>query len=174
MKELTLKQIADWCGGTVAPEYETVPVTGVESDSRKVEVGDLFVALRGERVDGHDFIPSAKTLGASAALVSRPSEELPCVVVESPLRAYGEIAKHYREMTGVKVVGIDGTPQGIEGLKSGKLYGTVQCDSDEYAEVIFEIAAAEALGQNVQEKVELEEGTYYQCSQKALTVADLP
>ena len=75
---------------------------------------------------------------------------------------------------GVKVVGIDGTPQGIEGLKSGKLYGTVQCDSDEYAEVIFEIAAAEALGQNVQEKVELEEGTYYQCSQKALTVADLP
>lgn len=74
MKELTLKQIADWCGGTVAPEYETVPVTGVESDSRKVEVGDLFVALRGERVDGHDFIPSAKTLGASAALVSRPSE----------------------------------------------------------------------------------------------------
>ena len=102
MKELTLKQIADWCGGTVAPEYETVPVTGVESDSRKVEVGDLFVALRGERVDGHDFIPSAKTLGASAALVSRPSEELPCVVVESPLRAYGEIAKHYREMTGVK------------------------------------------------------------------------
>ena len=61
MKELTLKQIADWCGGTVAPEYETVPVTGVESDSRKVEVGDLFVALRGERVDGHDFIPSAKT-----------------------------------------------------------------------------------------------------------------
>ena len=109
MKELTLKQIADWCGGTVAPEYETVPVTGVESDSRKVEVGDLFVALRGERVDGHDFIPSAKTLGASAALVSRPSEELPCVVVESPLRAYGEIAKHYREMTGVKVVGITGS-----------------------------------------------------------------
>ena len=109
MKELTLKQIADWCGGTVAPEYETVPVTGVESDSRKVEVGDLFVALRGERVDGHDFIPSAKTLGASAALVSRPSDELPCVVVESPLRAYGEIAKHYREMTGVKVVGITGS-----------------------------------------------------------------
>ena len=40
--------------------------------------------------------------------------------------------------------------------------------------MIFEIAAAEALGQNVQEKVELEEETYYQCSQKALTVADLP
>ena len=81
----------------------------VHSDTRSLAAGDLFVALRGERVDGHDFIPSAKTLGASAALVSRPSEELPCVVVESPLRAYGEIAKHYREMTGVKVVGITGS-----------------------------------------------------------------
>ena len=85
-----------------------------------------------------------------------------------------EALERVGDTRGVKVVGIDGTPQGIEGLKSGKLYGTVQCDSDEYAEVIFEIAAAEALGQNVQEKVELEEGTYYQCSQKALTVADLP
>ena len=97
MKELTLKQIADWCGGTVAPEYETVPVTGVESDSRKVEVGDLFVALRGERVDGHDFIPSAKNLGASAALVSRPiSKRLPSIEVADTLRAFGAIAAGYR------------------------------------------------------------------------------
>lgn len=74
---------------------------------------------------------------------------------------------------GVKVVGIDGTPQESRGLRAKTVWNS-QCDSDEYAEVIFEIAASEALGQNVQEKVELEEGTYYQCSQKALTVADLP
>ena len=74
----------------------------------------------------------------------------------------------------VKVVGIDGTPQGIEGLESGKLFGTVLCDSEEYADVIFEIAAAEALGQNVQEKVKLQEGKYYECRQKALTAASLP
>lgn len=74
----------------------------------------------------------------------------------------------------VKVVGIDGTPQGLEGVKSGKLFGTVLCDSEEYADVMFEIAAAEALGQNVQEKVELKNEKYYQCSQKAVTKSNLP
>lgn len=74
----------------------------------------------------------------------------------------------------VKIVGIDGTPQGIEGLKAGKIYGTVQCDSEEYAEVIFETAVAEALGQNVQEKIEFQNGKYYQCRQVALTADTLP
>jgi len=69
----------------------------------------------------------------------------------------------------VKIVGIDGTPQGLEGLRTGKLFGTVQCDSQEYANVIFEIAAAESLGQNVQEIVKLDRDKYYECSQKALT-----
>ena len=68
----------------------------------------------------------------------------------------------------IKIVGIDGTPQGIEGLNSGKIFGTVQCDSDEYASVVFRIAAAAAFGQNVQETVELQDGKYYNCSQKAL------
>lgn len=69
----------------------------------------------------------------------------------------------------IKIVGIDGTPQGIEGLNSGKLFGTVQCDSDEYANAVFQIAAAAGLGQNVQEIVSLEGGKYYNCSQTALT-----
>lgn len=73
----------------------------------------------------------------------------------------------------VKIVGIDGTPQGLEGLKTGKLFGTVQCDSREYANVIFEIAAAEALGQNVQEQVRLRNGKYYECRQMALTAESL-
>lgn len=69
----------------------------------------------------------------------------------------------------VKIVGIDGTPQGLEGLRTGKLFGTVQCDSQEYANVIFKIAAAESLGQNVQEIVKLDREKYYECRQKALT-----
>ena len=69
----------------------------------------------------------------------------------------------------VKIVGIDGTPQGMEGLRAGKLFGTVQCDSEEYARVVFQIAAAAGLGQNVQETVELEDGKYYNCSQAART-----
>uniref|UniRef100_UPI000A78C02A hypothetical protein n=1 Tax=Clostridium sp. NkU-1 TaxID=1095009 RepID=UPI000A78C02A len=72
-------------------------------------------------------------------------------------------------MRPVKIVGIDGTPQGLEGLRTGKLFGTVQCDCQEYANVIFEIAAAESLGQNVQEIVKLDRDKYYECRQKALT-----
>lgn len=67
----------------------------------------------------------------------------------------------------IKIVGIDGTPQGIEGLETGKIFGTVQCDSDEYGNVMFQIAAAAGLGQNVQETVNLEGGKYYNCSQTA-------
>ncbi|MDR2022650.1 MAG: galactose ABC transporter substrate-binding protein [Hungatella sp.] len=73
------------------------------------------------------------------------------------------------DMRPVKIVGIDGTPQGLEGLRTGKLFGTVQCDCQEYANVIFEIAAAESLGQNVQEIVKLDRDKYYECRQKALT-----
>lgn len=109
MKELTLQQLASWCGGKVAPEYEAIKVCGIQSDSRKVQPGELFLALRGERVDGHDYIPAAKGKGAVAALVSQESGELPCIVVENTLRAYGEIARHYREMLSFKVVGITGS-----------------------------------------------------------------
>lgn len=70
----------------------------------------------------------------------------------------------------VKIVGIDGTPQGLEGLRTGKLFGTVQCDSQEYGRVIFQIAAAEALGQNVQEIIKLNRNQYYDCGQKALGI----
>ena len=90
MKELTLQQLASWCGGKVAPEYEAIKVNGIQSDSRKVQPGELFLALHGERVDGHDYIPAAKGKGAVAALVSQESGELPCIVAENTLRAYGE------------------------------------------------------------------------------------
>ena len=107
MKELTLKQIADWCGGKVSARFEHLRVSRMQSDSRKVRSGDLFVALKGAKADGHDFAETAINHGAVAALVSRPiSEKLPSIEVEDTLRAYGDIAAGYRQMTGVKVVGI--------------------------------------------------------------------
>lgn len=110
MKELTLKQIADWCGGKVSARFEHLRVSRMQSDSRKVRSGDLFVALKGAKADGHDFAETAINHGAVAALVSRPiSEKLPSIEVEDTLRAYGEIAAGYRQMTGVKVVGITGS-----------------------------------------------------------------
>lgn len=110
MKELTLKQIADWCGGKVSTRFEHLRVSRMQPDSRKVRSGDLFVALKGAKADGHDFAETAINHGAVAALVSRPiSEKLPSIEVEDTLRAYGEIAAGYRKLTGVKVVGITGS-----------------------------------------------------------------
>ena len=64
MKELTLKQIAEWCGGRLPPEYAALTITGVQSDSRHVRAGDLFVALKGERTDGHVYVKKALADGA--------------------------------------------------------------------------------------------------------------
>lgn len=109
MKELTLKQIAEWCGGIVSPEYENTVVTGVQSDSRHIKPGDLFVALQGARTDGHVYVKTAITDGAAAALVSRPMAGVAAIQVEDTLLAYGDIARNYRMLLGAKVVGITGS-----------------------------------------------------------------
>ena len=67
MKELTLNQIALWCGAPTAQEYNSVRVTGVCSDSREVRAGDLFIALPGERTDGHAYVAKAAEEAQAAA-----------------------------------------------------------------------------------------------------------
>ena len=82
MKELTLKKLAAWCGGDVDPAWENVKVTGTQIDSRLVREGDLFIAIPGEKVDGHDFLAKAREAGAAAALVSRRMDDpLPQILV---------------------------------------------------------------------------------------------
>ena len=72
MIDLTLGEIAEIVGGRVLDADPATPVTGtVEFDSRKVTPGGLFLALPGERVDGHDFVAGALDAGAAAALVAR-------------------------------------------------------------------------------------------------------
>jgi UDP-N-acetylmuramoyl-tripeptide--D-alanyl-D-alanine ligase len=72
MIDLTLGQIAGIVGGRLVGGDPATPVTGsVEFDSRRLCPGDLFLALPGERVDGHDFVARALAAGARAALVAR-------------------------------------------------------------------------------------------------------
>src|SRR5512136_1307217 len=72
-------------------------VTGVAIDSRAVRTGDLFVALPGERVDGHKFVAQAAGAGAVAALVSRTVPvELPQLVVPDTLAALQRLARDER------------------------------------------------------------------------------
>ncbi len=70
MIALTLAEVAEAVGGRLDAADPDARVTGsVEFDSRKIGQGDLFVALPGERVDGHDFAPAAIAAGAVAALI---------------------------------------------------------------------------------------------------------
>ena len=110
MKELTLKQAAESCGGTLVPEQASGVITGVQIDSRKVKPGDLFVAIKGEKVDGHAYIDMAASLGAAAALVEKPVKaSIPTILVPDTVHAYGDLAAACREQMGLTVVGITGS-----------------------------------------------------------------
>lgn len=71
-------------------------ITGLSIDTRTIQKGDLFVALKGSRSDGHDYVGMAVKKGASAALVEKTIEGRPCIVVKSSKQALGEIAAFYR------------------------------------------------------------------------------
>ena len=69
-------------------------------------------------------------------------------------------------VSGIQVVGIDGTTPGLRAVESGKMMGTVSSDKEAYAQAIFTIAADKAMGKDVAEDIELENGKYYNCPQE--------
>ena len=85
---------------------------GVSTDSRSVGRGQLFVALRGERFDGHDFLGAAAARGAAAAMVDvryQGQFPLPVVIVDDTKRALGELARRWRARFTPKLVAITGS-----------------------------------------------------------------
>ena len=108
MSNITLRQAAQWCGGRVDEKYADLTFLGANIDSRKVEPGQLFIAIKGER-DGHDYIPMAMEKGAVAVLCSRECGDIPAIVVEDTRTALGDIARQERQRIGMKVVGVTGS-----------------------------------------------------------------
>ena len=108
MSNITLRQAAQWCGGRVDEKYADVTFLGANIDSRKIQPGQLFIALVGER-DGHDYIPMALEKGAAAVLCSRECGDIPAIIVEDPRVALGDIARQERLRLGMKVVGVTGS-----------------------------------------------------------------
>ena len=111
---MTLKEIAEVCAPahtfSSLEEERTVAVGGV-TDNRKVEPGNLFFAIKGERVDGHRFAQQAIDAGASAVIAERPLPEVsgPVIVVESTTQALSQIAAAYRARFSIPVIGITGS-----------------------------------------------------------------
>jgi UDP-N-acetylmuramoyl-tripeptide--D-alanyl-D-alanine ligase len=87
--------------------------SAVSTDTRSIGKGELFVALRGERFDGHDYLQTARDAGASAAMVASDSElqsaPLPLLVVDDTRLGLGDLAKHWRGGFDVPVIAIAGS-----------------------------------------------------------------
>ncbi|MCF6746549.1 UDP-N-acetylmuramoyl-tripeptide--D-alanyl-D-alanine ligase [Blastococcus sp. KM273128] len=112
MIRLSLAEVAELAGGRLEGPPDGAVTGTVTLDSRAVAPGDLFVAVAGERVDGHDFLGAAAAAGAVAALAARPDPALPCVVVEDPVVALGRLAAgvHQRlTAAGVRTLAITGS-----------------------------------------------------------------
>ena len=108
MGKITLRQAAAWCGGTVEAKYADVEFLGASNDTRTLQPGQLFLALKGSR-DGHDFIPQALQKGAAAVLCQHCDGDFPAIVVEDVRIALGKIANGERHRIGMKVVGVTGS-----------------------------------------------------------------
>lgn len=94
-------------------------------------------------------------------------EEIELVVSNNDDMALGAIdALERMQVTGVNVIGIDGTTQGLEAVESGKLLGTVSANKELYAGAIVELAVSCALGQEPPEEYPLTDGTYYWAPQE--------
>ena len=112
MTGMTLKAIAKACNGVLYGDNgNEKEVLGVELDSRKLQEGYLFIATKGERVDGHSFIPQAFEKGCYGVVCEKLPEKVdgPCVLVKDSFMALQDIAAYYREQLSVKVVGITGS-----------------------------------------------------------------
>ncbi len=117
MTPLSLESVLRGSGAVPRGELHDATIfTALERDARRLRPGSLFIALRGERFDGHDFVADAAAAGAAAALVSRewadehPDAPLPLLVVDAPVEALQRLAAWWRDQfDDLLVVGITGS-----------------------------------------------------------------
>ena len=113
MKHMSLAEITSACQGTYHGDSDnlTKEVSSVTIDSRKIEKDSLFIAIKGARSDGHDFIPQTIKNGALCALSEKDLGDAPYsyILVDSCKQALKDLAEHYRRSLDIKVVGITGS-----------------------------------------------------------------
>lgn len=108
--KLLLGEIIEAVGGTCTSASANVTVRGVNWDSRAIQTGDMYVALPGERVDGHDFIEGAAAKGAVCALVSREVEaSIPLILVDDTAAALTRLSAYWRGRLEGVVIGLTGS-----------------------------------------------------------------
>ncbi len=112
MHNMTLANIAaclqrPLCQAEGRAQFE---ITGAVLDSRKVEPGFAFFATKGERVDGHSFIPQVAEKGAALVICEEaPTVDIPYILVENTFVALKQVAAFYREQLTIPVIGVTGS-----------------------------------------------------------------
>ncbi|WP_148861782.1 UDP-N-acetylmuramoyl-tripeptide--D-alanyl-D-alanine ligase [Marinobacter fonticola] len=109
MQPFSLQDAAEMTGA--APIASAIAYTGVSTDTRTIQPGDLFVALRGERFDGHAYVQQAINAGAVAAVVDQMQEgaSAPQLEVSDTLQALGQLALGNRLASPARCVGVTGS-----------------------------------------------------------------
>lgn len=113
--KLSLEEIARWCNARLVTSLEKGMATGYSIDSRTIQPGELFFAVRGDRFDGHDFVPGVQERGACAAVVSEEKAGalaglgFTLLVVDDPLLALQRLAAAVRKYWGKTVVAVTGS-----------------------------------------------------------------
>ena len=113
---MTLQQAWQWIQA-FQPQARLVgdgatPLLRVHTDSRSLQAGDLFVALRGERMDAHDFLPQVRAQGLAAAAIAHGGLEalgLPGIEVPDTTQALGALAAGWRSMFGLPLIAVTGS-----------------------------------------------------------------
>ncbi len=111
--QATFTQLQQWLDELVVEVRGNVSATlrGVTTDSRAVVPGNLFVALRGDHFDAHDFLPAVVAQGAAAVIVDRLPQDVQvaAIVVTDTRVALGRLAQHWRRQFAVPVIGVTGS-----------------------------------------------------------------
>ncbi len=116
MKSTSLKQLSDWCGGALIQGVPSVESCSISTDSRSLEAGQVFLALKGDKFDGHKFLKDADEKGVACVIVQdlpEESESISCGIihVRDTLKALQDIAAGYRRSRkdDLFVVGVTGS-----------------------------------------------------------------
>lgn len=131
MITLSAEQIAHIISAELHASTSVKPETEFQFDSRKINPGDVFLALKGEKADGHDFVSEAIKRGAAFSIVTRPVEG-EFLLVDDVLKSIAQLARFVRaQLKDLKVVGITGS-QGKTTTKD-MLYSILQIEGETIA-----------------------------------------
>lgn len=113
MYNIYVKDIVRLCGGKVLYGNEELKLSTFSIDTRKINVGDVYVAIKGERLDGNDFCDEALEKGASCLIVNRVPEcvfdNVTVVLVDDSIKCLQELASYKRSLFDIPVIAVTGS-----------------------------------------------------------------